>query len=245
MKKKQRALLALAGLATLILAVGCTTEETVQVLPGGGQAQGISVTGTGKASGAPDMALLTLGVSAEEKSVKEARDKAAEAMNGVIKSLKDNGVDDKDVQTQQLSIEPQFDYADGRQELRGFRVTNIVTSKLRDLDRVGEVVDDAATAGGDLLEVRGLSFTIEDPAELRAQAREEAVKDARARAERLAELSGVKLGKPISINEEGFVVPPSIPFGRGDLQAAPAAETPVQPGEMEVSVNVSVVFAIE
>jgi len=242
---KRVVLLALAGLATLALAVACTTEETVQVVPGGAQAQGISVTGTGEASGAPDLALLTLGVSTEEKSVKEARDKAAAAMNAVVSSLKDNGVDDKDIQTQQLSIYPEFDYADGRQELRGFRVTNIVSAKLRDLDRVGEVIDDAAEAGGDLLQIQGLSFTIEEPDELRAQAREEAVKEARAKGERLAELAGVKLGKPISINEEGFFQPPPIPLARGALEAAPAAETPIQPGEMEVSVSVSVVFAIE
>src|SRR3990170_2444594 len=188
-------LLALAGLATLALAVACTTEETVQVVPGGAQAQGISVTGTGEASGAPDLALLTLGVSTEKRSVKEARDQAAEAMDAVLSSLRDNGVEEKDIQTRQLSIEPQFDYIDGRQQLRGFRVTNIVSAKLRDLDKVGEVIDGAAGAGGDLIQVQGLSFTIEEPDDLRAQAREEAVNEARAKAERLAELAGVKLGK--------------------------------------------------
>src|SRR3972149_7215125 len=186
---KRVVLLALAGLAMLALAVACTTEETVQVVPGGAQAQGSSVTGTGKAPGAPDLALLTLGVSTEEKSVKEARDKAAAAMNAVVSSLKDNGGDDKDIQTQQLSIFPEFDYADGRQELRGFRVTNIVSAKLRDLDRVGEAIDGAAKAGGDLIQVQGLSFTIDDPDDLRAQARDEAVKEARTKAERLADLT--------------------------------------------------------
>ena len=242
---KRLGLLAIAGLATLVLAVACTTKETVQVLPGGGQAQGISVTGTGEASGGPDLALLTLGVSSEEKSVKEAREKAAGAMEAVLKSLKDKGVEEKDIQTRQLSIEPQFDYGDGRQELRGFRVTNIVSAKLRDLDKVGEVIDGAAEAGGDLIQVQGLSFTIEEPDDLRAQAREEAVNEARAKAERLAELAGVKLGKPISISEEGFFQPP-MPFAAAPLaREAEAVETPIQPGELEVSVSVSVLFAIE
>ena len=241
---KRAAFLVAASAAALALAVACTTEETVQVIPGGAQAQGISVTGTGEASGAPDLALLTLGVSTEKRSVKEARDEAAQAMDAVLSSLKDNGVEEKDIQTRQLSIEPQFDYIDGRQQLRGFRVTNIVSAKVRDLDRTGEVIDDAASAGGDLVQVQSLSFTIEEPDDLRAEAREEAVAEARAKAERLAELAGVKLGKPITINEEGFVQPP-IPFARGELAAAPAAETPIQPGELEVSVSVSVLFAIE
>jgi hypothetical protein len=224
------------------LAVACTTEN-VEVQPSA-QVQGISVSGTGEASGAPDLALLELGVSAEGKTVKEARDTAASAMNDVLDALKGDGVAEKDVQTRQFRIEPEYQYPDGKQELIGFRVTNIVEVKARDLDRVGEVIDDVAKAGGDIVQVQGLSFTIEEPDDLRAQAREEAMADARARAEDLAELAGVKLGKPISVTESA-VTPPS-PF----LQAAPMARgaeeaTPIEAGELEVSVTVDVLFAIE
>jgi uncharacterized protein YggE len=230
----------LLGLAAL--AVACTTEN-VQVQPPT-QVQGISVSGTGQASGAPDLALLDLGVSTEGKTVKEARDSAATAMNAVSDAVKSDGVADKDVQTRQFSIEPEYQYPDGRQELIGFRVTNIVEVKVRDLDRVGEVIDDVAAAGGDVVQVQGLSFTIEKPEDLRAQARQDAMADARARAEGLAELAGVKLGKPISVTETA-TTPPS-PF----LEAAPAARgaeeaTPIEAGELEVSVTVDVLFAIE
>lgn len=231
----------LLGLAAL--AVACTTNENVKVEPSG-QAQGISVSGTGQASGAPDLALLDLGVSTEGKTVKEARDAAATAMNAVNDAVKGDGVAEKDVQTQQFSIEPEYQYPDGKQELIGFRVTNIVEVKVRDLDRVGEVIDDVAAAGGEVVQVQSLTFTIEKPETLRAQARQEAVADASARAASLADLAGVKLGKPISVTETTGT--PPIRFGIAAPSAQGGAEsTPIQPGELEVSVTVDVLYAIE
>jgi len=237
---KTSLLAVLVGLAAL--AVACTTEN-IKVQPPA-QVQGISVSGTGEASGAPDLALVELGVSAEGKTVKEARDTAATAMNDVLDALKGDDVAEKDVQTRQFRIEPEYQYPDGKQELIGFRVTNIVEAKVRDLDRVGEVIDDVAKAGGDIVQVQGLSFTIEEPEDLRAQARQEAMADARARAEGLAELAGVKLGKPISVTESAIAPPTpfyeAAPMGQGGGEA-----TPIQAGELEVSVTVDVLFAIE
>jgi len=237
---KTSLLAVLLGLAAL--AVACTTEN-IKVQPPA-QVQGISVSGTGEASGAPDLALVELGVSAEGKTVKEARDTAATAMNDVLDALKGDDVAEKDVQTRQFRIEPEYQYPDGKQELIGFRVTNIVEAKVRDLDRVGEVIDDVAKAGGDIVQIQGLSFTIEKPEDLRAQARQEAMADARARAEGLAELAGVKLGKPISVTESAVAPPTAFreaaPMGQGGGEA-----TPIQAGELEVSVTVDVLFAIE
>jgi uncharacterized protein YggE len=234
-------LAAALGLGALTMA--CTTNEKVEVQPPS-QVQGITVSGTGQAFGAPDLALLDLGVSADGKTVKEARDTAATAMNKVLGALKDDGVAEKDIQTRQFTIEPQYDYPNGKQELTGFRVTNIVEAKVRDLDRVGEIVDDAAAAGGDVVQVQSLSFTVEKPDDLRAQAREEAVADARARAEDLANLAGVKLGKPISINES-TAIPPTPYFAGAATEGTAQAPTPIQPGEQEISVTVDIVFAIE
>jgi uncharacterized protein YggE len=231
----------LLGLAAL--AVACTTNENVKVQPSG-EAQGISVSGTGQASGAPDLALLDLGVSTEAKTVKEARDAAAAAMNAVNNAVKGDGVADKDIQTQRFSIEPEYDYPKGTQELIGFRVTNIVEVKVRDLNSAGQIVDDAAAAGGDAVQVQSLTFTIEKPETLQAQARQEAVADARARAEGLADLAGVKLGKPISVTETTGT--PPIPLKAVAPMAGSAeATTPIQAGELEVSVTVDVLFAIE
>jgi hypothetical protein len=238
------ALLSIAGLLLLALLGAACEGDKVTVATQQAQSLGISVSGEGKASGAPDIAVLTLGVSALAPSVKDARDQAATAMNGVVDSIKGNGVDGKDIQSTQFSIQPEYNYQDNKQELSGYRVTNIVIAKVRNIDNTSKVIDDAVAAGGDLTQVQSIDFTIDDPSKLQDEARGEAVKDAQTKAERLADLAGVKLGKPISISESGVTPPVS---SREALLggAAPSAATPIQPGEMEVTLDVQVLYAIE
>jgi hypothetical protein len=210
------------------------------------QVRGITVSGEGKVSGEPDLALITVGVSTLRPSVAEARDAAATALTAVLDSMRANGVADDDLQTSQLSIYPEYDYDDGTQRLRGFRVSNTVTAKLRDIDRTSEVVDGAITAGGDETTIQGITFTIDNPESLRQQAREAAVADAKRKAETLAAASGVEVGEPINITESGGYQPP-IPYaeravGADDLQGAPS--TPIEPGELDVIINVSVTWEI-
>ena len=243
--RKYIALLSIAGLLLLALLGAACEGNEVAVATQQGESMGISVGGEGKVSGAPDVAVLTLGVSVLAPSVKDARDQAASAMNGVVESIKGNGVDAKDIQTTQLSIYPEYTYGDGNQELTGYRVTNTVTAKVRNIDNTSKVIDDAVAAGGDLTQIQGITFTIDDPAKLRDEAREEAVKDAKAKAERLADLAGVRLGNPISIRE--YTSSPPVAYRDvgmgGDMEAAPS--TPIEPGELEVILSVDVVYAIE
>ena len=204
----------------------------------------IQVTGSGSASGEPDIVVLTLGVSVERASVKEAREKAAEAMNKVLDSLKGNGVAEKDLQTQQFSIQQQFDFIEGRRVFRGYRVTNTVSAKSHDLDRVGQLIDDAAEAGGDLVQVQSIRFAIDDPKELQAQARVDAMKNALAKAQTLAVEGDVTLGKPISISESSSSVLPPSPFGR-DVAAEGLSATPIETGQLQVTVTVHVLYEIK
>ncbi len=227
-----------------LLATACEGDE-ITVASQQGEAQGISVSGEGNAFGAPDLAVLTLGVSALEPSVKEARDQAASAMEKVVDSLKDNGVDEKDIQSTRFSIQPEYDYTRDGQELLGYRVTNIVTAKVRDIDSTGEALDDAVAAGGDLTEVQGISFTIEEPDALQDEAREEAMEDAKVKAERLAELAGVKLGKPISIREYSNAPPVSYERAPMPLGEAEDVATPIEAGELEVALSIDIVYVIE
>jgi len=239
------ALLSIAGLLLLALLGAACEGDKVTVATQQSQSMGVSVGGEGKVSGAPDIAVLTLGVSALAPSVKDARDQAATAMKGIVDSIKGNGVDAKDIQTTQLSIQPEYTWRDSNQVLTGYRVTNIVTAKLRNIDNTSKVIDDAAAAGGDLTQIQGISFTIDDPAKLRDEARQEAVADAKAKAQRLAELSGVGLGKVMSISET-FTAPP-VPLAQGAL-IAPATgpgPTTIETGQMDVVVTVQVVYAIE
>lgn len=226
-----------AAVALSLLAVSCG-DRTTRVETGGAQIQrGISVTGTGKVTGKPDIAKLTLGVSAEADTVQKARDQAAASLDAMIKSLKNNGVAEKDIQTQQFSIQPQYDYNEGKQQLRGFQVTNMLGVTLRDINKTSQTVDDAVTAGGNNTQIQGLSFAIENPDDLKQQAREKAVADARAKAETLAKSAGVSVGDAITISESS--VTPVF-----DARA-PGASTPIQPGELDVTVDVSVTWGIK
>lgn len=246
-RKRVGVVLALGAVAALSLTAAGCGDRTTRVETSAGQVQkGISVSGTGKVTGKPDVVKLTLGVSAEADTVQKARDQAAASLDAMIKSLKNNGIAEKDLQTQQFSIQPQYDYNDGNQRLRGFQVTNILNVTLRDINKTGQVVDDAVRAGGNDTQIQGLAFTIENPDDLKQQAREKAVADAKAKAETLARSAGVTIGEAMNISETGYA-PPVFYDKSANSFAGPATgeSTPIQPGELDVTVDVSITWAIE
>ena len=151
---------------------------------------------------------------------------------------------DEDIQTARFFVQPVYDYSKQKQELIGFMVQNSVTVKFRNIDDTGKLIDAALAAGGDLARVDSLTFTIDDPSTLQDQARQEAMAEARRKAETLAEAADVKLGRPRSISESGG--PREIPF---DVGAAAAREelvqTPIELGQLEVQVQVQVVYELE
>ena len=248
-KRKRVAGFAVIGAAVVfgVLAAGCG-DRTTRVETSGGQGQtGISVTGEGKVSGKPDVAKLTLGVNAESDTVQKARDQAAVSLDGIVKSLKNNGVAEKDIQTQQFNIQPQYDYNDGNQRLRGFQVTNILSVTLRDINKTSRVVDDAVKAGGNDTAIQGLAFTIDNPEVLKKEAREKAVADAKSKAETLAQVAGVTIGAAMSISENSNApVFYDTRFQKGGIGAPDTGgPTPIQPGELDVTVQVSITWAIK
>ena len=221
-------------------------KQTIEIINTEKTEKTVQVSGTGIVAGTPDVVVLSIGVSVERDTVKQARTEAAEAMAGMIESLKGNGLLDPDIQTQHFSIYQQYDYSKGRREFRGYSVTNTVSAKIRDLDTVGNVIDDAAEAGGDLVEINSIQFTIDDTTKLKMQARVAAMQAAQAKAQTLATEGGVKLGKPISISESGdFYVPQpfNLDFARGE--AASVADTPIQSGQLQITVTVNVTYEIE
>jgi uncharacterized protein YggE len=237
-----RAFVAVLALLLAIPALACTEGDTY--VQSNERLAGISAAGTGKVTGVPDIVVVQLGVDVEMRTVEAARSAAATSMQAAIDSLKANGVEQKDIQTVQFSVQPQYDFNQGRQSLRGYRVSNVVSAKVRKIDTIGKVIDDVTRAAGDSAVVRSLSFSIEDPSKLQAQARELAVKQARERADQLARPAGVSIGKVISISESQA----QTVFPQAAVAAAPrtgAADTPIQSGELEVVINVTAVFSIE
>ena len=221
----------------------------------GASQSGIWVSGTGTVTVAPDLAVLTVGVEARASTVREALDDAAGAMTDIIATLEAEGVESQDIQTSSFSINPQYSWRErtddegGRYServLTGYIVSNRATVRLRDLDRVGEMVDLVAGAGGNLTRIEGVGFTVQDPEPHRAEAREAAVDQARAKAEQFARDAGVTLGQVLVVAEGGGVVPAPRAFAESaafSLQAD--ASTPISEGELEIRATVQMVFAIE
>ena len=206
---------------------------------------GITVTGEGRASSAPDRATLSLGVSSLRKSVAEAREDAALALQSMIDALTAAGVTSADIQTRRLSVSPEYDYDKGRQRPRGFRVSNTLTITLRDIDRTSEVIDAALAAGGDAALLHGIAFEVEQAEKLQESARTAAVADAHRKAETLARAAGVTLGTALRVVEQPSP-PDHAPVLRSMALAsvAESAPTPVSPGEIEVVVNVTATWTI-
>ena len=214
------------------------------------QTTGIWVTGTGEVTVTPDIATLEVGVEAQETTVAEAQAKASQAMDKVRTALTDQGVKNEDIQTQYLRIRSRtmWDDETNREIVVGYQVTNKVTAKIRDIEKVGSIIDAVVKAGGNLIRIDDLGFSVDDPAPHQEKARGEAMADAKAKAEKLAGFADVQLGKPTYISESTYMPPiyEGITYGReGVLAPAPAPAPPsISPGEVKVIITVQVAYSI-
>ena len=220
---------------------------------------GVWVIGEGSVMVEPDLALLGLGVEARAETVGAAREQAAAAMAAVVAALKRLGVADLDVQTRSFDIDPIYDYFEefdevtgrhtGREVLTGYRVSNLSSVKVRDLELVGEMIDAAAEAGGDAVRINGVRFTVEDMELFTAALREDAFTDALAKAEHFASLAGVSIGKLVRIHEAGGPLPAGQDLAETGYDQPTAADTgfspsPIGGGELELRMSVQAVFEI-
>jgi uncharacterized protein YggE len=213
------------------------------------QQTGIWVSGEGEVTVTPDIATLYLGIEAKADSVAEAQSQAQEAMEAVMDALEDNGVDEDDIQTQYFSIDQdtRWDSDDDDYIVLGYEVTNTVEVKVRDIDNVGVIIDAVAETGGDLTRINYITFSVDDPSEYYEEVREEAMADAKAKAEQLASLAGVELGAPTYISE-GSVYNPVDYRDMGGMvvpMAIDESSTSISPGELEITLSVQVAYAIE
>jgi uncharacterized protein YggE len=200
----------------------------------------ISVTGEASVSVPPDLAQVDGGVTSDGKTAREASDTNNAAMGKVLLALKGAGIDEKDYQTSRLSLQPQYaPNRSGPSPVVGYRASNRVTIRVRDITKVANVIDVLVGAGAN--EVGGINFMVSQASKLLDDAREKAVADARRKADIYAKAAGVTLGEPLSISEEGS----SVPLYRGKMAAPMAAGAQVAQGEETLSVTVSVTWAIK
>lgn len=229
--------MSVTGPAPVALAQGVPIQNTAQQT-------GIAVSGQGRITVTPDLAQITLGVEVSDPSAVKAQQTAASQMDAVVAKLKELGVADKDIQTSRYDLSPEYDYSTKTPVLKGYRATNLVVVKIRDVSKVGPVLDAITSSGA--TRIQGISFSVSDPTAATTQGRDAAMKDARAKADQLAAGAGVSVGTPIYIEEVSSTPPPAVDIAPRAAPAAGAApSTPISVGTQEVQVMVRVVFSIK
>ncbi len=202
----------------------------------------ISVSGEATISVPPDLAQIDGGVTSEAKTARDAIEANNAAMGKVLLALKGAGIEQKDYQTSRLSLQPQSApsrVSSGPMQIVGFRASNHVTVRVRDVAKVGNVIDTLVSAGAN--DIGGIDFMVSGASKLLDAAREQAIADARRKAEIYAKAAGVTLGTPFNISEEGS--PGPMPFRK--LSSGMAAATPIAQGEETLAVTVNVSWAIK
>jgi uncharacterized protein len=223
-------------------AAPASTETAV--IQAGAAPEGITVSGRGAARGEPDTLRATVGVHVVRPDVEQAFDDAATAAERVVDAVRDHGVAEEDIQTREVSVSPEQEHRpDGSTTTRGYVVRNLVEVVVRDLDRAGELLAAVADVAGDDARIEGLHLSLEDNEALLRAAREQAVDDARRKAEHYAELAGAGLGALIDLTEVTAELPPpiAVPESAADEQRAAA---PVMPGQQEIGVQVRATWSL-
>lgn len=216
----------------------------------GDATQGLTVIAMGQARGQPDQASLQLGVTIERPTAADALSDSSAAVQAVLTRLDGLGISRSDVQTGTVSLVPIWEDPDQRtnasppaqpnpeQSVTGYRATNVLTVRVSDIARVGEVLDGAVAAGAN--QVLGVQFGLADPDALRMDALRDAVQDARTKAQVIASPLGLQVGEVTDVQEVSGPVP-----GRTDIAFAPAAaSTPIEPGQLQVQAQVEVTFDV-
>jgi hypothetical protein len=204
----------------------------------------VEVTGEGSIGAAPDFARVTLGVTSTGKNAGEAMAANAKAANALVSLIKAEGVAPADIQTSEVSISPMFSQASPGQQaaptITGYSVSNNVAVTLRDIPRLGALLDKAVTAGAN--SIYGVGFGHNDPSALLDKARPLAVADARRKAEIYASAGGARIGRLIVLTEEPGRQPP-VAFSRA-YAASASAPTPIEAGEDKLTVTVTARFEL-
>ncbi len=198
----------------------------------------LTLNGKGSVRANPDIAIVNIGVITEDKELERAQQQNASAISVVINSLKAGGMKDSDIQTITYSVNPQYDFVEGRQLFRNYRVVNALRVTIRDINRAGAIIDGAVRSGAN--EIGSIEFTVSDSSVYYNQALNLAIKDAIGKASDIEKAFGFTINKtPISITEETASFTPKMDFAMMRSEGT----TPIQPGELEIGASVKAIFA--
>jgi uncharacterized protein len=202
------------------------------------------MTGEGSATAIPDQAEATLGITVSQPTVAAAQTQANEVINNITKDLKASGIEDKNITTQNYYINPDYDYSSGGNRIRSYTVSANLLVKFTDFDKLNSAIDRAVELGAN--QVGGVSFSLSDEARAKAQdqAREQAVTEAKRKADGLARAAGIKLGRIVNIQESSFA--PPVPIYRvleaKSADLAVPEPTQIQPGATAVKLTVTLSY---
>lgn len=208
----------------------------------------VIVTGEGKVSAAPDVAILNVGLVTEGVSVNAAQKQNNDKMNSVISAIKGEfKIEAKDLKTQNYSVNPKYNWDNGRQTIIGYTVNQYLQVKIRNFDKVGDIIARATALGAN--QVNGPDFMIDDIEKFRVQAREEAIKQAKEKAKLLSNQVGIKLGRIVNFSEGGSQYSPVPRYGMdmamSALETKAVASPQIESGSQDVTVTVSIGYEIK
>ena len=228
---------AAAGVAAAAL-TACDAQPDPASTPDAGTRQ-VTVVGAGQVQGAPDTLTVDASMESIAPEATAAMDQTNDRQRAVIDALVDAGIDRKDLATTEADLQPQ--YGPENNAITAYRATNSIDVTIRDLDLASEAIGLIVSIGGNATRINSISYSIDDDSQLVRDARARAFEDAKSRAAQYAELSGLDLGKVISISESGGATPPQpMPAPRGMMEAA----VPLEPGEQTVGFNVTVIWEL-
>ncbi len=237
--------LSIGGLALTLASGSHNTQPVAEAAASTTSDRSITVVGTGKVTGKPDIAHVTVGIETQGPSLQKATDDNKAKMNGLLDTLKKLNLADQDIRTNNFSVYTERASASNpgaavSTDQMIYHVTNQVDVTVRDVNQIGDVLDQAVAAGAN--NIYGVNFSVEDTAKLEAEARTKAVTDARVRAESLAQLNGVQLGEVLTVSE--VIDGPASPMVYS-AKGMGGGSTPVQPGELEMSVSIQITYAVK
>lgn len=218
------------------------------------QTTGFWVNGKGEITVTPNLATVSLGVESTETNVADAQSKASDGMKKVMQSLADSGINQKDIQTGAFYIYQRLDWNSNTSSITGYTVTNMLTVKIREMNKVGDIINSVIAAGGDLIRMNNLTFSVEDPSAIYQQAREKAVANAKDKAQQYAQLMGVKLGAPTYVSESTQQSNPYY-YGNnagnyygGNIPAptivVDSSDSSISPGQNTIILNITVAYEL-
>ncbi len=237
-------ILAIVFLALSVADKGYSLSKTFDAKP----ENTISISGEGKVAAKPDIATVTVGVTNNAATAKAAQDLNTESMKKIVDFVKKQGIKENDIVTSNFSVYPNYDYANGANRIVSYNANQTLTIKVRGVDQstniLSQVLGGALDSGSN--QIQGVYFGFDDSDALRQEARKQAIEKAKVKAQELADASGIRLGKIVSISENSINMP--YPYGfdaRSEAGFGGGGSPPIQAGSQDITATMTVIFEVK